>query len=397
MRVLAIVSYFPVPQNHGDALRRLMMLQALDTVGHLTIAAARRVDTTDADELSLRTMFPSATVITGPLAFYSGPSVVAKICRTLIGVARLTPPWVFQQWSPTLSRAIDALDPAQFDLVVMVGESSALYARSINGSRFAWDKSNVLLASDIDTIRGAGSAAARLRALVTLPITRRFEKRAVDRSDEVWVTTAEEGERLERLYRRGASAIIPSCVPLTDDAVDIDPSSKTIVWMSTMSYRPNWDGLCAFLKANDDALSASGFTVRVIGTGGSPAKQRHLERFASVEYLGFVADLRSAFTGVACAVVPVWAGAGVKLKTLTFMGYGLPVISTPVGMEGIPVDAATTVVPRADGFASALSALTPEQLREGAVRGRMRVLDSFSPATFVAEVVAAVNAEHLPR
>ena len=394
VRILAVVSYFPLPQDHGDALRCLMMLQALDRVGSLTIAAAHRVATTEADVQALRSMFPDSRVLVEALAPYSGPSKAAKISRTLIGVTRGLPPWVYRQWSPSLARAVNALDPTDFDFVVLIGESSGLYARSIRGPRVVWDKSNVLLATDLHTIRVAGSAGARLRSLITLPFTWSFEKRILRRSDDVWVTTVEEGQRLERFYGRNAAAVIPSCVTISSDPVEIDTSSKTIVWMSTLSYRPNWDGLRSFLTANAEALHETGWTVRVVGAGGSPTHARHLSEYPCVEYLGFVPELTDAFVGVAFAIVPLWSGAGVKLKTLTFLGYGVPVVSTAIGMEGIPLDAATALFDTPEDFSSIAPTLTPEVLRAGALRGRLRVVEQFSPESFLTYAHSAVSAEH---
>ena len=36
--------------------------------------------------------------------------------------------------------------------------------------------------------------------------------------------------------------------------------------------------------------------------------------------------------------MPLWSGAGVKLKTLTFMSASVPIVTTPVGVEGIDVE-----------------------------------------------------------
>jgi polysaccharide biosynthesis protein PslH len=50
-----------------------------------------------------------------------------------------------------------------------------------------------------------------------------------------------------------------------------------------------------------------------------------------------VESLDEFFAGLGAAVVPLWRGAGVKLKTLSFMSAGVPVVGTPVAVEGLQV------------------------------------------------------------
>ncbi len=390
MKILAVVSHFPMPQDHGDALRRLMVLQALNQLGELTVAAALRPTSTEADVAALKAALPGARVIVGRLSTAAGGTLLAKALRTAKGLITATPPWVYQQWSPALAASIRRLDGADFDAALLVGESSGAYAASVSTKQVVWDKSNVLYASDLQTIRSRPSLPAVLRALLTLPVTRGFEARVLKRASDVWVTSDEEAVRLERHYGRRASAIVPSCVKIPDATAAIDPSSRVLAWMSTLSYRPNWDGLHAFLRANDAALTARGMRLRVIGAGASAGQIRTLAGFSSVDYLGFVDDLRDAFAGVAFAIVPVWAGAGVKLKTLTFLGLGVPVVSTPVGMEGIPLDAATGMFETPEAFTSAIDALTPDGLLAGSERGRRIVESHFAPDSFLGHVTAAV-------
>jgi Glycosyl transferases group 1 len=392
MKILAVVSFFPMPQNHGDALRRLMVLKALNQAGELTVAAALRVTTTPADVDALRDALPGARIFVGELASIAGASVSAKIARSIIGPLRLTPPWLYQHWSPTLAQKIAGMREERFDISVLVGESSGLYAQAVSSPTVVWDKSNVLFASDISTLRSRESVAARLRALVTITFSRTYESRILRRANTIWVTSIEEGERLNLHYRRHASAIIPSCVNFDENTANIDPSSNDIAWMSTLNYRPNWDGLCSLLRANGDTLEAANKTLRVIGAGASKRQVRYLARFPFVEYRGFADNLSEALSGVAYAIVPVWSGAGVKLKTLTFMSLGVPVVSTPLGMEGIPSEAATAMFDAPSDFATIAASLTPTDLAEGARRGRSLALSQFSPDVFVSRILQSVSA-----
>jgi glycosyltransferase involved in cell wall biosynthesis len=392
-RILAVVSHFPMPQNHGDALRRLMVLQSLAPLGRLTAACVVRRETTERDIAELRAALPGAHVLTAPLTPVAGPQLWAKVARTVRGVLLLQPPWLDQQWSGALRQQIEhsVRQDGPFDAVVLVGEASGRYAALPTGGRRAWDKSNVLVGSELGALAGIASVPARLRALATLAFSYAFERRVLRRADAVWVTSAEEGDRLRRYHRRAASAVIPSMITPPGRRARIDPAARVVVWVSTFSYTPNWDGLLRFLSDNAAYLTESGTTVRVAGARASAAQEAALRAFPFVDFRGFVDDVTTALDGASVAVVPVWAGAGVKLKTLTFLAHGVPVISTEAGMEGIPHSAAAAVVTTSGEFAAALRAATPQVLLDAAERGLDIIAREFSPAAFGDAITTAMT------
>jgi len=63
---------------------------------------------------------------------------------------------------------------------------------------------------------------------------------------------------------------------------------------------------------------------------------RQVTRHPAVRIAGFVSDLQSFLLRMQIALLPLRLGAGIKTKVLECMAAGLPVITTPVGAEGIP-------------------------------------------------------------
>jgi glycosyltransferase involved in cell wall biosynthesis len=205
------------------------------------------------------------------------------------------------------------------------------------------------------------------------------------------VTSAEEHDRLVRRFGDMPCTTIPSAVGLQPVAPGIDHHSRTLLWLSTLSYTPNWDGLVQFLRAADEQLRRGGYTVRVVGADATPRQVEFLAAYPYVDYRGYVDHLADACAGVAAAVVPVWAGAGVKLKTLTLMSLGVPVIATPVALEGIPRDAAAVVARTPADFADALDSVDPGMLESAARRGRTTVEQRFSRTVFLDSVADLVR------
>ena len=76
---------------------------------------------------------------------------------------------------------------------------------------------------------------------------------------------------------------------------------------------------------------------------------------ASVEFTGFVDDLSAHLSEAQCTVIPVFGGNGVRIKTVSLLGAGLPAVSTPDGVEGLPVE----------HYKDAIIANTPESFSSG--------------------------------
>jgi glycosyltransferase involved in cell wall biosynthesis len=73
---------------------------------------------------------------------------------------------------------------------------------------------------------------------------------------------------------------------------------------------------------------------------------------------GFVPDLADFYRRVRVAIAPLRFGAGVKLKTVEALQYGVPVVATTVGAEGLEALPGDVIAVHDDpaGFAAAVVA-----------------------------------------
>jgi glycosyltransferase involved in cell wall biosynthesis len=75
-----------------------------------------------------------------------------------------------------------------------------------------------------------------------------------------------------------------------------------------------------------------------------------------VQYAGTVPEVAPWYERAHVAIVPVFDGSGTRLKLVEAMAHGVPVVSTRLGAEGLPIQAPTHYLQadRADAFADSL-------------------------------------------
>jgi O-antigen biosynthesis protein len=98
--------------------------------------------------------------------------------------------------------------------------------------------------------------------------------------------------------------------------------------------------------------------IRLRVTGANPPPAARALAGPSVEFIGFTPDLRSVYELARVVVVPMRFGAGVKVKCIEALQYGVPVVSTSVGAEGLGLHDSRAVVVADDPTKFAASVLT---------------------------------------
>ncbi|MBM6399122.1 glycosyltransferase [Phycicoccus sonneratiae] len=239
------------------------------------------------------------------------------------------------------------------------------------------------------------SAPGRLRWRLVAARARRHERRAVRRLDAV-VVFSDKDARL--LGSPSTAHVVPP--PLAPDAPVPHPrgSAAPVVLLVGHLARPeNDDGARWLLERVWPAVleRVPTASLRLVGAGASTALAEAVAASPEVSLAGFVPDLDAEYAAATCCVVPVHTGAGVKFKTVEALVHGVPVVSTPVGAEGIGDRswfAGLTADPRAFADAVAGAITAPEEALARAAEVQVDAVAAYSPQAFVAAVEAAYGA-----
>ena len=114
------------------------------------------------------------------------------------------------------------------------------------------------------------------------------------------------------------------------------PAEKMILFLGGMHVFQNADGVEYFLKSVWPRIQDREKGVKCLIIGQNPSRQlQSLAEETGAQMPGFVEDVRPFLARAGLMVVPIRIGSGTRLKILSAMAMGKPVVSTSVGCEGI--------------------------------------------------------------
>jgi glycosyltransferase involved in cell wall biosynthesis len=162
-------------------------------------------------------------------------------------------------------------------------------------------------------------------------------------STTILVSPKESGSLQERCP--GAVVVsIPPAVNLRATSLSsafVRESVPTLCFMGLLDFIPNEEGIMHFCKRILPIIMEKIPNVELHILGASASQRlRDIEVILpkTVRLLGYVDDAASYIHSMADVfVAPVYRGTGIKIKVVEAMSYGIPVVTTPVGREGLSV------------------------------------------------------------
>jgi glycosyltransferase involved in cell wall biosynthesis len=206
-----------------------------------------------------------------------------------------------------------------------------------------------------------------------------FERGLLERAEESWMASEADVDAARELCPSASVRYVPNVI----DAATIAPVTPPVglrraIFVASFTYPPNLDGLRFLLDEVFPRVWAELPDAELMLVGAGLAEPPSSD--PRVRSLGFVADLRAAYTQAACAVVPLLQGGGSPLKFIEALAYGLPVIATRQAASRLAVRDGEHCLIAAGGeqFAAALVSVLRDGAPELGIRGRELVCERYS-------------------
>ena len=163
-----------------------------------------------------------------------------------------------------------------------------------------------------------------------------------------------------------------------------EPRERELLFVAGFNHPPNADGLKWFVDAVWPLVRTAvpDCRLKIIGSN-MPPEIAALDGGAGIHAMGFVADITPDLNRAAVAIAPLRYGSGMKGKVVEAMSYGVPVVTTSIGAQGLHLTSGVhaIVADQPTEFASGVTALLtdPERQRDMGLAGQAHIARVCSP------------------
>lgn len=343
MRVLLLTQVLPYPPDSGAKLKTLNVIRSLAPEHDITLVSfARGNQTPDVERLRAHCR-DVHTIEIQRTARHEARAAV----RSLYGGE---PVLMLRDDRREMRVLIEALTSRErFDLVHADQLNMCQFALRVPNAARVLDAHNALwlLYERLAAVLPRG--LRRLAFSREARLLRAYEGRMCRACDAVLAVSADDRAALEAV---GAVPDTITVVPITVDVHDLQRQPRLplrpprLVYIGPMHWPPNLDAVQWFAAAILPRIRARYPEVifQVIGADPHGSLRGFAEPSHRIEVLGYVDDPAGHFAGAAALVVPLRAGAGMRVKILDGLARGVPIVTTQLGCSGIAVESGRHVL-----------------------------------------------------
>ncbi|MBT8444159.1 MAG: glycosyltransferase family 4 protein [Gammaproteobacteria bacterium] len=167
-----------------------------------------------------------------------------------------------------------------------------------------------------------------------------FEGRTLARFDAVVAVAERDARAFADHYGIEDARVISTGVDL--EFFDFKPPAPAgcALFLGSMDWLANIDAMNWLMDDIWPLICAAKPDARLKIVGRNPPDalvNRAKSRRLNWEFTGFVEDVRDHVGDVAAFIIPLRVGGGTRIKVFEAMAMGMPVISTSIGVEGLPL------------------------------------------------------------
>jgi polysaccharide biosynthesis protein PslH len=382
-RILFLSQLVPYPLDAGPKVRSYYVLRQLSQKHRVTLLAFSRSDDTPASIKHLLDFCEEVHLVKMHRSLFR--NILAMVESLLTRKSFI----ISRDFIPEMARTIDNLiKTKQFDAIhadQLWMAQYALRARKIAPDlKLLLDEHNACFQIWMRLAVGERNPLKRLLLEREWNRLREYEAYTCSQFDHIVTVTEENHNTLRSLVdsqkkqseksgfqeTQKRFSIIPICID-TNSILPVQtiPGSLDVLHIGTMFWMPNIEGVLWFAREVWPKVIAQIPQATFTIAGKKPPAEIHgLSKNgagkSSIQVIGYIPDLQPYLTKAGVFIVPLLSGSGMRVKIIDAWCWGLPIVSTSIGAEGIHFDPGKNILIADDpeDFANAVVKILHEPL-----------------------------------
>lgn len=123
-----------------------------------------------------------------------------------------------------------------------------------------------------------------------------------------------------------------------NEKIDFYRDRAGIIFFGKMDRKENWEAVLYFIREVFPIVKSDCPYAHLFIVGANPHIKllREAKKNKDIFVTGYVRNIKEVLSQVKVAVFPLRLGAGIRFKVLDALSWGIPVVTTSIGKEGIP-------------------------------------------------------------
>lgn len=387
MKILVISNGYPLPEDHGTNMRTMNFVRYFQKYGSIDLAYKKQkpLNCNSTNVFSREHYIEQRQTARG-----DRNSLKKRLSRFL----RRLPWYIDESALKAGEQIVELIKSGTYDVVLVRYIHNTANLNKLPEAirtRVVVDFDDFISDSLYETYSSKDdSLYSKLRRKVDRAFLKNYEERCLDFGAVLFCS--EDDRRKMNSRRKSRNCYVVPNIYQNEafssyNFYDGSMRTQELLFVGTLVYRPNIDGLIWFIEHIFPALRAvnSAVTLHVAGRSPSEALRKKIAECPGVELHADMPDLRPYYEACGVIIVPLLSGGGTRIKILEAGLANRPVLSTPLGAYGLDLQDGKDVLlfTNKDTFLSQYARLSDRQLYTSLANNlQYKVMTEYSAANF---------------
>jgi glycosyltransferase involved in cell wall biosynthesis len=329
-KILYITEQFPYPPDSGGKIKTLNTLNTLSKKFQVHLVSFSPQQITAKNQNFLKKKVASLTLIVDKTINHHVKRNKYKLIKNYLkGIPYLIFQYQNQQAAQKIDQLIKKIAP---DVIHIDHLNMAQYLPQTKNCIWIFEEHN--LESDLLWSRFIHTKHLKTKFFLFLEslITKIYEYRLLPKFDAVITISFRDAEILKKQFPN--INIFTYLLPIEKLKIKKQIKLGSILFLGDLTWHPNQDAIEWFVSEIFPLVKKSNpnSTLDSVGIKNNNLEQHQL---LDIEYHGYKKNITNFFKSAHVFVLPFRIGEGIRIKVLTALSAGIPIVSTATGVKGL--------------------------------------------------------------